>query len=476
MKTRRISGEVISIIVAASCAYLAGWWVRSSDVSGSFREQVQVVQPRSDGRPEVAKISAVSLENELRTALLSSYAPEFIQSIIHSVDKLDDVIEMWRRTPPSELRRLMQESLIKELSSRGVNQVMPFIENFVPVWERDKSYRLAIQSLPSGDSQALIDAINKLKIDPLAKLELMPAVVGSMVSADDGLAAQTISEMPMGEARIRAARELGNALCGLYGVAAINKALDLKLSGLARSELLSVVVGNLAQQDPRAAASFIESSRDITETLRSNLHSALLKSWIPVDAAAALDWAATNLNESDPTSVIQAGFAEWARKAPAEAAAYVSTLQAQGLSIKSSVIAATVGAAWLETDPKAAVEWVSGLQDDREIRRALRIMMRDWVGIDSASATAFVGSFGSTKQADAAFAGVSEGLVSSDPEGSFKILSKIRDDATRREAAYTLIDWYRDIDITTWLRFDNLAREQGFIHNTEPGRPYVIPH
>lgn len=303
-----------------------------------------------------------------------------------------------------------------------------------------------LDGLPMGDrilaSMLLFSRWGE--VDPIGALEhtntmgmggmfAKPTVLRSWASVDPVNAAKYFTDNPsefatMGRGRGPGGSDGAEVIAREWAKLDPNAALEWanSLDGRDKSSALVSVVSEMATGDPAGAAAL---AAGFGEEEQSRAYREIAEQWARQDFSEAEAWIATLSGEAKQ-GALGSAIEVLAVNDPQGAAAMLAQMES-GRSKDRAVV--DVAEAMASEDPAKAAEWLIG-QETGDMDDAMRRVMMNWVGQDSASALSFVESQPAGEARDTAASTYLWMNRDGDPQQSIALAESISDDGDRNRA------------------------------------------
>ena len=324
--------------------------LRSLSGQQNFYPVLSVLIPRwAEADPEAALAYAKTLTRTTErqvafTAVFSGWARRDVDAAMAAVEGLKS----------NDERRAAWSAILPELAQKSP----------------ERALELHLKNLAKGDTQfgynfGSIQSIFNTwaQTDPAAAA----ARAMKLTSRDRDMAVNSIAAQ-------WASKDLQGALAWAHGLP----------EGNTKRNATRVVLGEMANQDPQAAATY---ALTLKGTAQQEAMSSVAAAWAQTDFTGALAW---SQNLTDPKSrerALQSLGPEWTRRDPQGAAAYANSLPPG--QTKNNLIG-TIASSWANTDSKAALEWLQTLPTGQSRNNAMQNVVSQMSYRDPAAAAAWL--------------------------------------------------------------------------------------
>ena len=332
----------------------------------------------------------------------------------------------------------------EEIAEQSPREMFDLVETL----EHPRRNRIAEVVLYTWGRTDPVAALNALMA--MKNATYLPEMVGLSVvdswARDDPRAAfeWVRSQSPSGARSSMLARTLAN-----LGESDPARALTLaeELDGVARSRAIEGVLGTWGEEDPLAAAAWLDASGDKTPTAVR----AVSYYYAEKDPEGAFEWLQEQSVEAQrqalPTVVRRI-----AAESPDSALRLINRIgdsrarQAAGFQLMSS---------WVETDPQGAVTWIARM-DESLSQPLYQYAFQRWSSFDPESATAFLERIPLSHR-DGAIQGMVQQAVFRDLDLAERLFERLKGDESRRAAAATLFHALHEVDPERAERYRELS-------------------
>ena len=276
------------------------------------------------------------------------------------------------------------------------------------------------------DPRAALAALEEMA-DPQLTQTAQHSVISSWTQSDPRSAFEWVRAQPPSSGQ----SSLLATTLGAYATSDPERALALasNLDGGHRSRAIETILRQWANEDPLAAAAWLDSSSDKT----SAAVSAVVGGYTKLDPEAAFDWLMDQSAGAQLQSVSTV-VRDVAAKSPAAARRLIERIDdREARQIAGSQLMST----WVETDPRAAVRAIARMDDDLS-QQLYQSAFRSWSGFDREGATAFLNQIPASSR-DWAIDGIlTRSLFGGDTAFAERMYNRLAGDEARQQAATTM--------------------------------------
>ena len=226
-------------------------------------------------------------------------------------------------------------------------------------------------------------------------------------------------------------------------------ALDLVLKekrSSSQTRAMESVYRQLTENDPENAQQRLN---DIPKgPLRAKAIKGIAETWAKSDPNAAMQWA-SNLPEKEQNKAVLAILPEMAKVAPEDAANQVKSLIESTPKESQSNLSSTVYYvmdSWSKTDPAAAGDWVTSLEEGSAKSSAMGTLASNWYQEDSDAVADWIDNMPQGKNRDSSVSAIANSLRSRDPATAFAWADSIGDDKRRIRELRSLVRTWKNND------------------------------
>lgn len=220
-----------------------------------------------------------------------------------------------------------------------------------------------------------------------------------------------------------------------------------ELDGIARSRAIASVLGIWGEEDPLAAAAWLDASGDQTPAAVQ----AVASHYAEVDPEGALEWLQDQSAEAQHHAMPMV-VRRVAAESPDSALRLIDRI---GDSNAKQAAGFQLIATWIETDPQTAVRAIARM-DDSESEHLYLFAFQMWSRFDHKSATAFLDQIPSSNR-DGAIQGMVQQAAFRDPDLAERFFDRLKGDEARRSAASMLFHSFREVDPKRAERYRELS-------------------
>jgi len=250
------------------------------------------------------------------------------------------------------------------------------------------SLSVAVSSWVDRDPDAAAAAIRAM-LSAEQRSEALYEVAAGIAADDPMEAAHLATLLESGSYRTEIMRRVASELANEDVEVAAAWAVDLERYS-ERTEALQSVVGRWASIDPEAAADFINPLPD--DELRSTVEESLVRHWADDSPAAAAEWMRRNGRSRHASREL---VMEWVTHNGESAARWAESLPAGELFDGAmEALAYTTN----RRAPAEAFDWALRIGDEQRRSSMLRLVVRDWLSSDPATAREHVARADLTSQ------------------------------------------------------------------------------
>lgn len=412
-------------------------------------------QARTD--PASAWQDALSMEkSETRTQVLwgiahtwSSEDPAAALSALDSLDRVmrdawqSSLLGRWADTdreaawnwalgqPRSERRTTLLAQVAAAVAKDSPSEMLEIADTLDPE-ERRAIVQSVLEAWGRTDPEAALSAMEEMA-DPQIAQAVQYSVISSWTRSDPRSAFEWVRAQPPSSGR----SSLLATTLGAYANSDPERALALasSLDGGQRSRAVETILRQWANEEPLAAAAWLDSSSDKTPAAIS----AVVGGYTKLDPEEAFDWLMDQPAGAQFQSVgIVVGAI--AAESPQAARRLIERIDnREARQIAGSHLMST----WVETDPRAAIRAIAHI-DDGSSQRLYQSAFQSWSGFDREGATAFLNQVPASDR-DWAINGILQhALFGDDTEFADRMYNRLVGEEARKQAAtmmYSFLLW-----------------------------------
>lgn len=242
-------------------------------------------------------------------------------------------------------------------------------------------------------------------------------------------------------------------------------ALAADLDGVARSRVIARVLSRWADDDPRAAAAWLDAAPDRTP----DAVAAVARGYAALDAEEAFDWLLGQPLEAQRRSA-QTVVSRVAMESPEAALRLIGRIDDP---TTATAAASVLVSRWTRDDPRAAVRAIARMGDHSRLEM-YRHAFSAWSSIDPEAATVFIGQVPVSGRDEATNGVLQQVLFAGDVQFAEQLFDRLVDKEARRNAATTMFFQLSRTDPKRAERYREIAdiatAEDGSVTITIPGQ------
>ena len=309
---------------------------------------------------------------------------------------------------------------------------------------RDRVAKDVLFAWVRTDPEPALDAFVAMK-NAAHLLHIGFAIIGSWANEDPQAAFEWIQAQKPSPMR---SAWLASTLADL-GRSDPARALTLagEIDGMARRRAIASVLGSWADDDPRAAAAWLDASGG--KTAAAVL--AVARPYADLDPEGAFEWLQDQSVEAQGR-----GLATVVRQMAAESPdSALRLIERIGDSSVKQGAKYQLISTWVETDPQAAVLAIARMGDSMS-QRLYHHAFQEWSRFDPVSATASLDQIPPSHR-DGAIQGMVQQAAFTDPDLAEQLFDRLKGDEARRGVARMLFDSLREVDPERAERYRELS-------------------
>ena len=331
----------------------------------------------------------------------------------------------WALAQPRTKRAMLLASVAAAVAEDSASEMLAIADTLDPE-ERRAIAQKVLEAWARTDPKAALSALQEMA-DPQLTQAVQHSLIFWWTQSDPRSAFEWVRTQPpsSGQSTLLA------TTLGAYAISDPEQALGLasNLDGGHRSRVIENILRQWADQDPRAAAVWLDSSPDKTPTAVS----AVVGGYAKLDPEAAFDWLMDQSAgaQSQSVSIVVGAVAA---KSPAAAQRLIARIDdREARRIAGSQLMST----WVETDPRAAVRAIARMDDDSS-KQLYQSAFQSWSGFDREGATVFLNQIPASSR-DWAINGIlTQALFGGDTAFAERMYSRLSGHEVRQEAARML--------------------------------------
>ena len=339
----------------------------------------------------------------------------------------------WALAQPRAKRAMLLASVAAAVAKDSASEMLEIADTLDPE-ERRTIAQKVLEAWARTDPKAALSALQEMA-DPQLTQAVQRSLISWWTRSDPRSAFEWVRAQPPSSGQ----SSLLATTLGAYATSDPERALVLasNLDGGHRSRAIETILRQWANEDPLAAAAWLDSSSDKT----SAAVSAVVGGYTKLDPEAAFDWLMDQSAGAQLQSVSTV-VRDVAAKSPAAARRLIERIDdREARQIAGSQLMST----WVETDPRAAVRAIARMDDDLS-QQLYQSAFRSWSGFDREGATAFLNQIPASSR-DWAIDGIlTRSLFGGDTAFAERMYNRLAGDEARQQAATTMYFFLTRID------------------------------
>ena len=328
----------------------------------------------------------------------------------------------WALAQPRAKRAMLLASVAAAVAKDSASEMLEIADTLDPEERRTIAQRV-LEAWARTDPKAALAALEEMA-DPQLSQATRRSVISSWTRTDPRAAFEWVRAQPPSSGQ----SSLLATTLGAYANSDPERALALasSLDGGHRSKVIDTILRQWANQEPLAAAAWLDSSSDKTPAAVS----AVVGGYTKLDPEAAFDWLMDQSAGAQLQSVSIVVRAV-AAKSPAAAQRLIERIDdREARKIAGSQLMST----WVETDPRAAVRAIARMDDDSS-QQLYQSAFQSWSGFDREGAAAFLNQIPASSR-DWAINGILlQAVYGGDTTFAERMYKRLSGDEVRQQAA-----------------------------------------
>ncbi len=331
----------------------------------------------------------------------------------------------WALAQPRAKRAMLLANVAAAVAKDSASEMLEIAETLDPE-ERRTIAQKVLEAWARTDPKAALSALREMA-DPQLTQAVQRSLISWWTRSDPRSAFEWVRAQPPSSGQ----SSLLATTLGAYAASDPERALALarNLDGGHRSRAIETILRQWANEDPLAAASWLDSSSDKTPAAVS----AVVGGYTKLDPEAAFDWLMDQSAGAQLQSV-SIVVRDVAAKSPAAARRLIERIDDRtARQIAGSQLMST----WVETDPRSAVRAIARMDDDLS-QQLYQSAFQSWSGFDREGATAFLNQIPAFSR-DWAIKGILTGaLFGGYAAFAERMYNRLAGDEARQQAATTM--------------------------------------
>lgn len=409
---------------------------------------------------------AMGIDNQvLREAALNSIISTWAQTPQGAAAAFDRITESGYS---SQRQSIYLTTVLNQLAANDPEQALEMADQ-LPASIRQQAYQTILQSWARTDVRAAVAMFEQLPNSPMRQ-QIQYSLVYEYTRQHPEEALQWASQAS-GNNRQQLLSMVLTQMAGNDPQLALNSALSVK-DPIQSAQLLSAILGTVASNNPQLAADHI--SELPAGQFRQQALRTIASQWMGRDPDAALDWVAT-LDENAYRATMQQIGRQLSYQDPERAAA----LLPQFSDAMRQQWTPHIAGAMARTDPQQAADWIRQFSSDRNYPQLMQQVATAWGQQDPLAALDFISELPGNQRLNsmnaivsswantdlqAAASWVSNNASSDEQQVTARSIAwqwASRDFDGARQWVNSLSDKARDAALTQMIGMGNLPQQQG---------------